>query len=141
MLLETHSSPLFAVSVFKHEKHTELLRGVSMENRSFVCCYACLHGDTEEYAGVPNEIPEGTLFGVFLSRQCAHLLPDMRFNGIGLSNGFGFGTENWDVTGVVFVGEDFFPEKIPETEERILILWKNFVENVHTPSSKPAVQT
>lgn len=37
--------PEFAVSPFKYQRHTEILRGVAMGPKSFVCCYGVLDGD------------------------------------------------------------------------------------------------
>lgn len=118
--------PEFAKSSFKYERHPEILRGVAMGEKSFVCCYATLHADKVAYAAYPDGIPEGTPFGTFFGKQCARFLPDLGFDAVWLSNGFGFGTESWGVTGAIFDGEQFEPDKIPETESRILDFWKLF---------------
>lgn len=118
--------PEFARSPFKYERHPEILRGLAMGKNSFVCCYAELHGDQTPYAAYPDGIPEGTPFGTFFGKQCKRFLADLGFDTLWLSNGFGFGTESWGVTGAIFDGARFDLAKIPETEQRILQFWKLF---------------
>ena len=118
--------PEFAVSPFKYQRHTEILRGVAMGPKSFVCCYGVLDGDKVHYAAFPKGIPDKTPFGTFFGAQCRHFLRDLGFDLLWLSNGFGFGTESWGVAGAVFDGERFELEKLPETQQRILDFWRLF---------------
>lgn len=118
--------PEFAVSPFKYQRHPEILRGVSMGPKSFVCCYGVLDGDQVPYAAFPNGIPDKTPFGTFFGAQCRHFLKDLGFDLLWLSNGFGFGTESWGVTGALFDGKTFDLEKLPETQQRILDFWRLF---------------
>lgn len=118
--------PEFAKSDFKYRRHEEILLGDTMGKKSFVCCYSVLHEDKCSYAGFPEGIPEGTPFGTFFGRQCQYFLSDMGFDYLWLSNGFGFGTETWGTTGAIFDGERFYPEKMAETQKRILEFWDLF---------------
>ncbi|MBE6762535.1 MAG: hypothetical protein E7551_09685 [Ruminococcaceae bacterium] len=118
--------PEFALSDFKYNRHNEICEGVSMGVKSMVCCYYSLNGDDVSYAAYPNGIPDGTPFGEFLGKQSQIFLKDMGFDYIWLSNGFGFGTETWGVTGALYNGKEFFPEKIKNCEEKIAEFWKLF---------------
>lgn len=118
--------PEFALSDFKYNRHNEICEGASMGAKSMVCCYYSLNGDDVSYAAYPNGIPDGTPFGEFLGKQSQIFLKDMGFDYIWLSNGFGFGTETWGVTGALYNGEEFFPEKIKNCEEKIAEFWKLF---------------
>ncbi|HHV51457.1 MAG TPA: hypothetical protein GXX54_07115 [Clostridiales bacterium] len=118
--------PEFAKSDFKYRRHPEICHGNAMGEKSFVCCYGVLHGDNYRYAGFPEGIPEGTKFGTFFGRQCRHFLTDLGFDYIWFSNGLGFGSETWGVTGEIFDGERFYPEKISKTREQILEFWRLF---------------
>lgn len=97
-----------------------------MGPKSFVCCYGVLDGDKAPYAAFPKGIPDKTPFGTFFGAQCRHFLKDLGFDLLWLSNGFGFGTESWGVTGAIFDGERFQLEKLPETQQRILEFWRLF---------------
>lgn len=118
--------PEFAKSSFKYERHNEICVGESMGRKSMVCSYALLDADEERYAGFPDGIPQDTPFGTFLGKQAHRFLTDLGFDYIWLSNGFGFGTETWGITGAIFDGKKFHPEKIPETQKRVLDFWKLF---------------
>lgn len=118
--------PEFALSDFKYNRHNEVCEGVSMGVKSMVCCYYSLNGDDCKYAAYPDGIPDGTPFGEFLGKQSQIFLTDMGFDYIWLSNGFGFGTETWGVTGALYNGKEFFPEKIKNCEEKIAEFWKLF---------------
>ena len=113
--------PEFAKSDFKYRRHEEICMGDTMGKKSFVCSYAVLHEDKCSYAGFPDGIPEGTPFGTFFGRQCNYFLKDLGLDYIWLSNGFGFGTENWGTTGAIFDGEKF------ELREQFLMV-KNLKE-------------
>ena len=118
--------PEFALSDFKYNRHNEVCEGASMGVKSMVCCYYSLDADDYHYAAYPNGIPQGTPFGEFLGKQSQIFLKDMGFDYIWLSNGFGFGTETWGVTGALYNGKEFFPEKIKSCEEKIAEFWKLF---------------
>jgi hypothetical protein len=118
--------PEFAKSPFKYEKHNEICLGGTMGKTSFVCCYATLNADSGSYAGFPNGIPQDTPLGTFLGRQCQHFLTDLGFDYLWLSNGFGFGSETWGLTGAIFDGEKFDAGKIGPTREKIMNFWKLF---------------
>lgn len=125
--------PEFALSDFKYNRHNEICEGASMGAKSMVCCYYTLNADDRSYAAYPNGIPEGTLFGEFLGKQAQIFLKDMGFDYIWLSNGFGFGTETWGVTGALYNGKQFFSEKVADCEENISLFWKSFRENCDYP--------
>ena len=118
--------PEFAISDFKYNRHNEICEGASMGTKSMVCCYYSLKGDDVSYAAYPSGIPDGTPFGEFLGKQSQIFLKDMGFDYIWLSNGLGFGTETWGVTGALYNGREFFPEKIQNCEEKIAEFWKLF---------------
>lgn len=118
--------PEFALSDFKYNRHNEICEGVSMGAKSMVCCYYNLNADNCAYAAYPNGIPEGTPFGEFLGKQAQIFLTDIGFDYIWLSNGFGFGTETWGVTGALYDGAKFYPEKVKDCEEKIAKFWSLF---------------
>jgi len=118
--------PEFAVSDFKYRRHTEIISGGGLDSFGFVDATATLHGDNFAYAAYPQGIPEGTDFGTFLGRQASIFLPDMGFDFLWLSNGLGFSSNPWDVTGKVFDGKRFDPEKLARTRERVFAFWKLF---------------
>lgn len=125
--------PEFALSDFKYNRHNEICEGTSMGVKSMVCCYNTLKEDNREYAAYPNGIKEGTAVGEFLGKQAEIFLTDMGFDFIWLSNGFGFGTETWGVTGALYDGKKFYPEKVKECESKIANFWKVFRENCRFP--------
>ncbi len=118
--------PEFAKSKFKYEKHEEICLANTMGKASMVTCYATLNADAGKYAGYPNGIPQGTLFGEFLGRQSKHFLKDMGFDSLWLSNGFGFGLETWGMYGVVFDGKQFSPARANEVKKKSLEFWQSF---------------
>lgn len=118
--------PEFALSDFKYNRHNEICEGASMGVKSMVCCYYNLNGDDHKYAAYPNGIPDGTPFGEFLGKQAQQFLTDLGFDYIWLSNGFGFGTETWGVTGALYDGKEFFPEKRADCEAKISEFWRLF---------------
>ncbi|MBR6694019.1 MAG: hypothetical protein IKL62_03625 [Clostridia bacterium] len=125
--------PEFAVSDFKYNRHNEICEGGSMGKKSMVCCYGVLNGDDVTYAAYPNGIPDGTPFGTFLGKQSEIFLSDMGFDFIWLSNGFGFGTETWGVSGALFDGKAFYDEKLDDCREKIANFWKLFYKECHYP--------
>jgi len=118
--------PEFAKSDFKYNRHNEICIGESMGVSSMVCCYGILKGDNRPYAAYPQGIPEGTPFGTFFGKQADIFLKDMDFDYLWLSNGFGFGTETWGMTGAAFDGKQFYPGKLTDLENNILKFWKLF---------------
>lgn len=118
--------PEFALSDFKYNRHNEVCEGASMGLKSMVCCYHTLNGDSYPYAAYPNGVPDGTEFGEFLGKQAQCFLTDLGFDYIWLSNGFGFGTETWGVTGALYDGKQFYPEKRSDCETKISRFWKLF---------------
>ena len=125
--------PEFAKSDFKYKRHNEICIGDSMGRKSMVCCYGVLNGDSYHYAAYPDGIPDGTPFGTFFGRQAQRFLTDMGFDYLWLSNGFGFGTETWGVTGATFDGEKFYPEKIDDVQGRIMEFWRLFRQEFRLP--------
>jgi hypothetical protein len=118
--------PEFAKSDFKYKNHTEILGGSAMGHNTMVSCYSILKGDKEVYAGFPKGIPDNTPFGTFLGRQSRHLLKDMGFDFLWMSNGFGFGVEGWSSTGAIFDGKGFDQAKLAATKSKISDFWKYF---------------
>ncbi|HOP11700.1 MAG TPA: hypothetical protein PK629_09455 [Oscillospiraceae bacterium] len=125
--------PEFAKSDFKYNRHREICVGASMGQKSMVCCYATLNADSHAYAAYPDGIPDNTPFGTFFGKQAQRFLTDLGFDYLWLSNGFGFGTETWNVNGATFDGKTFYPEKIEETQRRILDFWRLFRSEFHLP--------
>lgn len=125
--------PEFAKSSFKYERHNEICFGESMGKSSMVCCYALLNADEVKYAGFPNGIPQDTHFGTFLGRQSQCFMRDLGFDYLWLSNGFGFGTETWGLTGAIFNKLEFNNEKIPEVQLKILQFWQLFRQECDYP--------
>lgn len=118
--------PEFAKSDFKYNRHNEICFGESMGKSSMVCCYARLNEDDYPYAGFPNGIPQDTPFGTFFGRQSQIFLKDMGFDYLWLSNGFGFGTETWGMTGATFDGKEFYKDKMESVQENIMEFWRLF---------------
>lgn len=116
----------FAVSDFKYKRHPEICLANTMGDKSFVGCYAVLHGDSERYAGFPAGIPDRAPFGTFFGRQCHHFCKDAGFDFIWFSNGFGFGLETWKTTGPMFDGETFDGSQANALREKILGFWRDF---------------
>ncbi|MFI4912182.1 MAG: hypothetical protein ACIAQZ_11000 [Sedimentisphaeraceae bacterium JB056] len=120
--------PEFAKSPFKYERHPEICiaDSIGKGQNKFVACVSTLKADNVSYAGFPDGIAEGTHIGTFLGRQSQCFMDDMGFDYIWLSNGFGFGTETWQVPGLLFDGEFFDSEKAAELRERVVAFWHNF---------------
>lgn len=120
------NGPEFAISKFKYETHREIAQGHSIFPNSFVTCNTVLHADTARYAAFPHGIPEGTSLGTFLGAQYAAFARDLGYDYIWLSNGMGFGTETWKITGALFDGEKFHPDKAAAAKESLLRFWRDF---------------
>ena len=118
--------PEFAVSEFKYKRHPEICTGANIGGFGFVDATAVLNGDKRRYAAYPDGIPEGTPFGTFLGKQAAVFLPAMGFDYLWLSNGLGFSSNPWDITGKLFDGERYYPNRLPVTKEKVFAFWKLF---------------
>ena len=110
--------PEFALSDFKYNRHTEICIGRRLDRKGFVDATAILKGDQYHYAAYPDGIPDGTPFGTFLGKQSEVFLADMGFDYLWLSNGVGFSANPWDRTGVIFDGENYYPEKLSDTKKK-----------------------
>lgn len=118
--------PEFAVSRFKYEWHPEICGGGALFGGKFVRCDALLHADQRTYAAFPQGFPEGTTVGTFLGGQCREFIRNHGFDFLWFSNGFGFALEPWALTGAIFDGARFHPEKARGTTESILGFWRDF---------------
>lgn len=125
--------PEFALSDFKYRRHRETCVGESMGRKSMVCCYSVLNADDHPYAGYPDGIPDQTPFGTFFGRQSQLFLRDLGFDYLWLSNGFGFGTETWGVTGALLDGKRFYPERLNKVKKQILGFWEAFRKECSYP--------
>mgnify|MGYP006923254546 CR=1 FL=1 len=105
--------PEFAKSDFKYKYHNEICSGTVLDGEfGFIDATALLNADTREYAAYPHGIPQDTPFGTFLGKQSEVFLADMGFDYLWLSNGVGFSANPWKRTGVIFDGENYYPEKL-----------------------------
>ena len=120
--------PEFARSDFKYNRHPEISSGSRLDKFGFVDATALLNADSRPYAAYPDGIPQDTLFGRFLGKQANVFLKDMGFDYLWLSNGLGFSSEPWSVTGKVFDGKNFYPEKLEKTRRDVLEFWRVFRE-------------
>ena len=121
--------PEFAYSEFKFERHTELNKGSIMH--AWIHCAGTLNGDTRKYAAYPNGIPDGTVFGEFLSKQFAALAKDVGFDYLWLSNGFGFSLEGWNWIGEIFDGEKVKFENAAKVRDSIAQFWDHYTPNTN----------
>ena len=121
--------PEFADSKFKYKWHPEICSGGRGGfAKTFIDSTAVLSGDTRRYAAYPDGIPEGTPFGLFLGCQAQRFLTDMGFDYLWLSNGLGFSSQPWDLTGKVYDGKEFHPEKLERVRNDTFMFWKYFRE-------------
>ena len=113
----------FSNHPFRYRDHPELLMGDRMK---CIDCTARLHADPRPFAGFPQGLPEGTLFGRFFGRQARLYLEDMGFDYLWLSNSFGFGRSPYATGGVgqFFDGEQFHPEGNRAVGDAILEFWR-----------------
>lgn len=118
--------PEFAVSDFKYKRHTEITSGTKLDSFGMVDATALLNADDRCYAAYPDGIPQDTPFGTFLGKQSNIFLKDMGFDYLWLSNGLGFSANPWDLTGKVFDGKNFHPEKLNDTRKSVFDFWKLF---------------
>ena len=118
--------PEFAKSDFKYKRHPEISSGTKLDSFGFVDATALLNGDDRRYAAYPDGIPQDTPFGTFFGKQANIFLKDMGFDYLWLSNGLGFSSEPWSVTGKVFDGKSFYPEKLEKTNKSVFDFWRLF---------------
>ena len=118
--------PEFAKSDFKYKRHPEISSGTKMDAFGFVDATALLNEDDHYYAAYPNGITQNTPFGTFFGKQANIFLKDMGFDYLWLSNGLGFSSEPWSVTGKVFDGKNFYPEKLEKTQRNVFDFWHLF---------------
>lgn len=97
-----------------------------MDSFGFVDATALLNEDDRRYASYPDGIPQDTPFGTFFGKQANIFLKDMGFDYLWLSNGLGFSAEPWSVTGKVFDGKSFYPEKLEKTHKSVFDFWRLF---------------
>lgn len=122
--------PEFSISDFKYRRHPEVCTAGSMGAKSFMVSYETLHADDYPYRAYPEGIPEGLSLATFLGAQASCFMEDMGFDYLWLSNGFGFGAENWATTGPLFDGERFTCDTkyIDEVCNKTLKFWHDFRE-------------
>ena len=118
--------PEFAISDFKYHRHPEVCSGTGCDRLGFVDATALLKGDQYPYAAYPNGVPDGTPLGTLLGAQSNIFLKEMGFDYIWLSNGMGFCYEPWNETGKIYDGKRFYPEKLPDTKEKVFRFWQLF---------------
>lgn len=118
--------PEFAISDFKYRRHTEICSGYGVDRLKFVDATATLHADDRYYASYPDGIPEGTPFGTFLGKQSEIFLRDMGYDFLWLSNGLGFSADPWLVTGKIFDGKNYYPERLATTKQSVFSFWNLF---------------
>lgn len=118
--------PEFAKSDFKYNRHPEISSGTKLDAFGFVDATALLNEDDRRYAAYPDGIPQDTPFGTFFGKQANIFLKDMGFDYLWLSNGLGFSSEPWDLTGKVFDGKSFYPEKLEKTRKNVFDFWRLF---------------
>ena len=125
--------PEFAISDFKYKRHPEICSGSTLDSHGFVDATANLAADSRPYAAYPNGIPEGTPFGTFLGKQSQRFLSDLGFDYLWLSNGLGFSADPWSMTGKIFDGKQYYPEKLSATKEKVFSFWKLFRKECSYP--------
>lgn len=125
--------PEFAISDFKYNRHKEISSGTKLDSFGFIDATAELNADDRYYVAYPNGIPQGTLFGTFLGKQSQVFLTDMGFDYLWLSNGLGFSAEPWSLTGKIFDGKQFYPEKLVKTKNEVFNFWRLFRKECSFP--------
>ncbi len=119
--------PEFAISDFKYNRHPEVCSGTgNCDKIGIIDSTAVLDADDFHYAAYPDGVPAGTVFGTFFGKQAKIFLSDMGFDYIWLSNGLGFSSNPWELTGKIFDGKKFHPEKLGATRKRVFDFWRLF---------------
>lgn len=116
--------PEFAISHFKYSRHRECCNGQGTDSFCFVDATVLLNEDDYPYAAYPQGLPQGTAMGTLLGAQSNIYLREMGFDYLWLSNGMGFCYEPWNERGRIFDGEQFYPEKLARTSEKVFLFWK-----------------
>lgn len=126
--------PEFALSDFKYNRHTEICTQTSgVDKLGFIDVTSVLKCDDRPYAAYPDGIPDGTLFSSFFGKQAQCFLSDMEFDYLWLSNGLGFSSDPWKLTGKIFDGEKYYPEKLEITKKKVFDFWKLFRKECSFP--------
>jgi len=127
------AGPEFAYSDFKYKTHPEINRAelsgkyISLKSDyTVVCTWSKLTEDCNSYAGYPSGIPEGTLFGQFLGRQCASYLPALGFDYIWFSNGFALSYFPWTYLGANYDGTTLPLADYSELSAKVMLFWDEF---------------
>lgn len=127
------AGPEFAYSDFKYKRHPEINRAwlggreIALKaHYTVVCPWSKLKADPQPYAGFPEGIAEGTSFGTFLGRQCTSFLPELGFDYIWFSNGFGFSYFPWTYLGANFDGETMPLADYGELSGNVMAFWDDF---------------
>ncbi|RED54409.1 hypothetical protein [Cohnella lupini] len=127
------AGPEFAYSDFKYKLHPEInhaeLGGKEIALKAdynVICTWSNLCEDRNAYAAYPEGIPEGTPFGEYLGRQCASFLPELGFDYIWFSNGFGFSYFPWTYLGANYDGTALPLADYEELTGRTLSFWEHF---------------
>ncbi|BBI36578.1 hypothetical protein KCTCHS21_59770 [Cohnella abietis] len=127
------AGPEFAYSDFKYKHHLEInhaeLGGKEVALKAdytVICTWSKLNGDQTAYAAYPDGISEGTPFGEFLGRQCASFLPELGFDYIWFSNGFGFSYFPWTYLGANYDGTSMPLANYEELTGKTLSFWEHF---------------
>lgn len=126
--------PEFALSDFKYNRHTEICTKTSgVDKLGFIDATSVLKGDDRPYAAYPDGIPDGIPFSSFFGKQAQRFLSDMGFDYLWLSNGLGFSSDPWKLTGKIFDGEKYYPEKLEITKKKVFDFWKLFRKECSFP--------
>ena len=120
--------PEFALSDFKYKRHNEICSGKAVDKFGFIDSTALLNADKRSYAAYPDGIPQSLPFATFFGKQAKAFLTDMNFDYIWLSNGLGFSANPWSLTGKIFDGNNFYPNKLDNTAKNVFLFWKLFRE-------------
>ncbi len=129
--------PEFAPSAFKYRRHPEIVAsgadaGIGPVIR-MVQHSATLAAESRDYAAFPDGIAEGTSFGTFLGRQAQSYLTAIGFDGLWLSNGFGFSAFPWSELGAAFDGDAFHAERLPRLRSAALAFWDDLARECAFP--------
>ncbi|GAA3413717.1 hypothetical protein ACFFNY_32385 [Paenibacillus hodogayensis] len=127
------AGPEFAYSDFKYKRHPEINRAwlggreIALKaHYTVVCPWSKLKADPTPYAGFPQGIGEGTSFGTFLGRQCESFLPELEFDYIWFSNGFGLSYFPWTYLGANFDGSEMPLADYRELSGLVMSFWDDF---------------
>ncbi len=122
--------PEFAVSDFKYNRHKEICTGSKLDSFGFLDSTALLNKDSKPYAAYPDGIPQDTPFAEFLGKQSEVFLKDMDFDYLWLSNGLGFSSNPWDLTGKIFDGKEFKINNLEKIKNDVFNFWRILVKEL-----------